>query len=410
MKREDSTLPLILTSLALSANCCLWAQDWPQWRGPNRDAKASGFKAPKSWPKELTQKWKTNVGSGDATPALVGDKLYVFGREGNKETIRCLNAATGKEVWQEQYETPAVSGPDASVHSGPRSSPTVADGKVVTLGVCGTLSCLDAATGKLLWRKTDFPDQWPRFHTATSPLVVGGQCITQLGKESEGAIVAYDLATGEQRWKWTSEGPGYASPVLLTLGGTKMIVTLTAKSIVGINATDGKLLWQTPFVAQGMNYNAATPIVDGETIVVSGAGRGTKAFKIEKQGDAFAATELWSNPDIAVQFNTPVLKNDLLFGVSARDVLFCLNSKTGATVWTAPASGRRGFGSVVDAGPVLVSLTPTCQLAVFEPSDKEFKQIATYKVAEADTYAYPIISGSSVFIKDKDSVALWSLN
>jgi outer membrane protein assembly factor BamB len=129
-----------------------WAQDWPQWRGAKRDARAGGFKAPQSWPKELSPKWKVKVGLGDATPALVGDRLYVFSRQEDSEVVRCLEAATGKEIWQEKYETGAVTGP-ASGHAGPRSSPTVAEGKVVTFGARGTLSCLDAASGKKLWRK-----------------------------------------------------------------------------------------------------------------------------------------------------------------------------------------------------------------------------------------------------------------
>src|SRR6516162_9540870 len=106
------------------------AQDWPQWRGPNRDAKATGFEAPKSWPKQLTQKWKVPVGDGVATPALVGDKLYVFTREGGDEIIRCLDAVTGKEIWQDKYEAQGATGP-AARFPGPRSSPTVADGKVL---------------------------------------------------------------------------------------------------------------------------------------------------------------------------------------------------------------------------------------------------------------------------------------
>src|SRR6185503_9615488 len=114
------------------------AADWPQWRGPNRDAKATDFKAPKTWPKELTQKWKVTVGEGDATPALVGDKLYVFSREQGNEVTRALNAADGKELWQDKYESLGATGP-AQGHSGPRSSPAVSDGKVVTVGVRGMI-------------------------------------------------------------------------------------------------------------------------------------------------------------------------------------------------------------------------------------------------------------------------------
>src|SRR5262249_55827842 len=147
------------------------------------------------------------------------------------------------------------------------SSPTVAEGKIVTFGVCGTLSCLEAATGKVLWRKEDSRGVWPQFHTAMSPLILDGEVIVHLGRESEGAIVAYDLAAGEVKWKWGGEGPAYASPVLLSTAGTKMIVTQTARSLVGIDAADGKLLWQVPFAAPGMAYIATTPIVDGQTVI-----------------------------------------------------------------------------------------------------------------------------------------------
>jgi len=150
--------------------------------------------------------------------------------------------------------------------------------------------------------------------------------------------------------------------------------------------------------------------VDGQTIIVSGQGRGTKAFKVEKQGDTFAAKEVWSNSENAVQFDTPVLKNKMLYGISARDALFCINTQNGETAWTHPVpGGKRGFGSVVDAGSVLVSLAPGSQLAVFEPNDKEFKEVASYKVSEGETYAYPILAGKSVFIKDKDSLSMWVL-
>src|SRR2546426_6560141 len=148
MRKARRMLAGVLGSgLALSANCVL-AQDWPQWRGPNRDAKAAGFNAPKSWPKELGQKWKVAVGEGVATRCLVGDKLYVFARQSGAEVTRCLEAATGKELWQEKYDALGATGP-ASGFSGPRASPTVAEGKVVTLGVRGVLSCLEAANGKL---------------------------------------------------------------------------------------------------------------------------------------------------------------------------------------------------------------------------------------------------------------------
>jgi outer membrane protein assembly factor BamB len=406
----------------------------------------------------LTQKWKVTVGEGVATPALVSDKLYVFSRQEGSEIVRCLDAATGKELWQEKYESLGASGP-ASGFSGPRSSPAVAEGKVVTLGVRGTLSCLDAATGKTIWRKDDFKGFWPGFYPSSSPIVLDGLCVAQLGGKENGdrngkdnsALIAYDLATGKEKWKWTSDSPAYASPVLLTVGGIKLIVAQTESKMVAVGAVDGKLAWEAPAAPQGggggggggrgggRDYKAATPIVDGQTII--SAGRDLKAVKIEKAGEGFVGKELWSNAEKSVQFNTPVLKNGLLFGLTAGNEFFCVNTKDGQTVWSAPAAkageaqvgggqggaggpgnpggqggrmrgggGGTGFGSIVDAGSVLVALTPGSELIVFEPSDKAYTELARIKVADTPTHAHPVLSRNRIFIKDKESVTLWTLD
>jgi outer membrane protein assembly factor BamB len=245
------------------------------------------------------------------------------------------------------------------------------------------------------------------FFTATSPIIVDGMCIAQLGGQGEGAIVAFDLATGNPKWRWAEEGPEYASPVLLTVEGTKQIVTMTEKSVVGVGVTDGKLLWQLPFVPQRRAYNAATPIVDGQTVIYTGAGRGTKAVKIEKQGDGFVARELWSNPDLAPQYNTPVLQDGLLFGLSNSGLFFCLNAQTGQTAWVDETPrDRGGFGPLVNAGSVLLALPSSAELIAFKPSDKKYEELARIKVAEGSTYAFPVIAGNRVYVKDQDSLAL----
>ncbi len=416
----------ILIGVVLLIATVAQAQDWPQWRGPDRDAKASGFEAPKSWPTALSQKWKLTVGEGVATPALVGDKLYVFSRQNNDEVTRCLDAATGKEVWQDKYDSEGATGPAASF-SGPRSSPAVADGKVVTLGVRGTLSCLDAATGKKLWRKNDFPGEWPNFFVSSSPLILNGQCIVQAGGRGSGAIVAYDLATGDQKWKWTGDGPAYASPAVMTVGDVKLIIALIEKRIVALDRADGKLGWEAPFAAQGMGaYNAASPVVNGQTLIYSGGGRGTRAVKIEKTADGFSGKELWTNPDMSVQFSTPVLKDGLLYGFTQGNELFCMSAETGKTTWTAPVGqpargpapggggpprrgrggrGRGGYGTLIDAGSVMLALTPGEQLIVFQPTDKAYAEVTKIKVADSATYAYPIPAGNLLIVKDQDSVA-----
>lgn len=376
------------------------------------------------------------VGDGVATPSLVGDRLYVFSREDGYEVVRCLEAPTGKELWKDQYESLGASGP-ASGFSGPRATPTVADDKVLTFGVRGTLSAFDATSGKLLWRKQGKSDDWPRFYTSSSPIIVNNLGVVQLGGESGGAITAFDLATGDEKWTWSGDGTAYASPVAMKVGGDSLIVTQTAAKVVALKASDGSLVWETPFVVQGRGYNTATPIVTGNTIIYSGSGRGTTAVKLDQQGDQFVGTELWSNQDNSVQFSSPILAKGLLFGISSGNEFFCLKTQTGQVAWAVTASGqpvavapapepgqgggggpggRRGgggrggggYGSLVDADSVVFALTPTSELIAFEPTETAYTELARIKVAPSPTYAYPVVSGRRVFIKDQDSVALLS--
>ena len=407
MRNTNRTLVILSGCTLLLTATCAPAQDWPQWRGPNRDAKVTGFTAPKTWPQQFTQKWKVPVGLADATPALVGDKIYVFARQDTDEVTLCLNAADGKEIWRDKYNAPPVTGA-AARHPGPRSSPDVVDGKVITLGVTGILSCLDAAKGTVVWRKEDYKGN-PRFFVGMSPIVVDGLVIAHVGGTANGTIVAYDLATGAEKWKWTGDAPAYASPVLMTVEGLKLVVTQTEKNLIALATADGKEMWKAPFTVMGMGYNAATPIVDGQTLIYCGQGRGTTAVKIEKSGDTVTAKELWTNKDLSPQFNTPVLKNGFLYGLSQRGNFLCVNAKTGETAWTDPAGGRGAYGSIVDAGSVLLALTPKSQLIAFEPSEKAYTELASVKVADSESYAYPVLAGNRIFIKDSDSLTLWTL-
>ena len=403
---------LLLLAISLGVSrVAAGAADWPQWRGPDRDNKVTGFTEPKTWPKELTKKWTTNVGLGDASPVLVGDKIYVFTRDGDDEIIWCLDAAKGTEIWKDKYAAQAVTNRAASGHPGPRSTPAVAEGKVCTFGVGGTLSCLDAANGKELWRKDT--KAWPQFFTSASPIILDGQCIIHIGGEGKGAITAYDLAGGEEKWHWSGDGPGYASPVLVTVEKTKQLVTLTDKSVVGIATADGKLLWQLPYEVPRMQYNSITPIVDGQTVIYAREGAGTAAVKIEKKDDGFITKELWQKKDAPGRFNTPVLKDGLLFGLApsgrGATVLFCMKAETGEVLWKDDKNKRGECGTVYDAGTVLLALTSDSNLVVFKPNDKEYAELAHYKVADSPTWACPIIAGNRVFVKDKDSVTLWTI-
>ncbi len=381
------------------------ADDWPQWRGANRDGKASGFKPPPKWPAQLNQKWKVTVGIGDSSPALVGEKLYVFGRQEADEVVQCLEADSGKQVWENRYSAAhVVTGPPAR-HPGTRSSPTVAGDKVFTLGVGGILSCLDARDGKLLWRKQSAEDYLGipyKSDTAMSPLVTDGMCLVHVGIKTNGAMIAFDLASGAPKWKWDGDGPAFSSPITMTVQGTKQVVTLTAKYVVGLNLADGKLLWKIPFeAAQGNN---TTPIIDGQTVIYAGQGKGTFAVTISGSGGDFIPTPLWTNKSLAPRFTTPVMKDGLLYGYSGHS--YCADARTGATLWEDTVN-RGNSGALVDAGAVILATTVNSELTAFRPNEKEYEELGRFKVADTEIWAHPIVAGNRVFVRDRENVALW---
>ena len=404
MNNLSRTITMTFACTLLFGAADVSAQDWPQWRGPNRDNKIIGFAEPKIWPKELTKKWKVDVGIGESSPVLVGDKLYTFGRQGGDEVTLCLDAGTGKEIWKDKYATAAVKGA-ASPYPGTRSTPAVGEGKICTLGVNGVVSCLDAASGKMLWRKDTAK---PKFYTSTSPMIADGKCIV-FGE----SLTAFDLGAGAVKWTAAGGGAPYGSPVLMTADGIKMIVTPTGgNNLDGISLADGKVLWQVKLGGGGYQANYSTPLIDGQNVFYSisggkGGGGGMLALKIEKKGDAFTATELWKKPLAAAGYHTPLVDDGLIFGVSPGKTFFCMDAKTGTQLW-ADKTPRGNCGSILSAGRVLLSLTSDKELVAFKSSGKGYEELAKYPVAES--WTVPIVTGNRIYVKDKSgSLTLFTI-
>jgi outer membrane protein assembly factor BamB len=387
---------MLLGSVLLLGVSTVDGQDWPQWRGPNRDNKLVGFAEPKAWPKALTQKWKVDVGKGESSPVLAGDKIYTHGRKGGDEVILCVNAMTGEVVWTDKYATAAVN-KAATSFRGPRSTPAVGEGKVCTLGVNGVVSCLDAEKGNVVWRKDT--GSKPQFNTSTSPIILDGMCIVYVN-----GLTAYDLANGNVKWTWSGPGAPYGSPVLATIDGVKQIITPNSNGALAGVSLDGKLLWQYQIgIAKDYMNNYSTPVVGGSIVyysVTAKGGKGTVALQIEKSGDKFTAKELWKKSLAPDKYSTPLLRDGLLFGVSNDKHYYCMNAKTGDELWQDKTT-RGECGSIIDAGSVLVSLTTNKELVVFQPSDKGFMEVAKYNVANGETWAEPILSGNRIYIRDR---------
>ena len=379
-----------------------FAQDWPQFRGMGRDGKVTGFKAPASWPAQLEQQWQVAVGFGDATPALVGKNIYTHTRQGDEEIIRCIDMTTGREKWKSSYPAAAVTGPAAS-HPGPRSSPAEGSGKLVTFGVSGILSCLDASTGKVIWRKENPEGAVPQFFTGMSPLIIEKTCIVYTGTKDKGTVQALDLNTGNVKWEWKGDGPAYASPSVMNINGKKHIIIQSEKSLRALDFDDGKLAWEVATPPNQRFYNAASPYVNGNIIYYTGQGLGLKAIQVSREGNEYTTKELWSNPEIGAKWNTPVLVNGFLYGFTDQRRMYCVKASNGEKAWLDEAVNS-DFASMVDCGTVIIGFPSTGNLIVLKPDSKAYSEIAKYKLSETPVYSHPLIAGNMIYIKDAENL------
>jgi outer membrane protein assembly factor BamB len=398
---------------AVAAFQTISAQDWAQWRGPNRDGVARDFVAPAQWPEKLKMIWKTEVGSGYASPVVSKDRAWIHARKGEEEAVSCLDLKTGKIIWTRGYPVAFTKNQYATeIGKGPHSTPVLYDGKLYTLGVTAILSCFDANSGELKWRREfGAPDTSKMFcGAAFSPVVDQGNLIVYAGDDIKGgSMIAFDPATGLERWKWTGEGPGYASPIVVELEGVRQIVTMTDKSVIGVDSGIGKLLWRMPWPDE-WNENIVTPVLYKNTLIFSGVRKGTVAAQVTKNGAEWTVKQLWHNPEIAMYMNSPVLEGDHLFGMSSKrkGQYFCLEAATGKVLWIT--EGREGANAaILNSKDALLILTTDANLIVAKKSAKGFEQIAKYSVADSPTYAHPAPIGKMILVKDDASMALWSL-
>lgn len=385
------------------------SRDCPQWRGPVRDGSACAFTAPKSWPDALTRRWKVDIGTGYATPLVVGSTVYAFVRRDDRELLLALDADTGRERWQTGYAAPYTPAPASGIHgAGPKATPLFHNGRIFTLGVSGIFSAFDATSGTLLWQKP--ADAEPAyFGTAVSPVGEGDLVIAHPG--NYGPLTAFDARTGAIKWT-TTDGGTFASPIVVELAGTRQVVSMTQKRIVGVSVAGGALLWQHPWVERG-TPTAITPILYGrDTLIVGGPRVPITAITPARRADGTWSVDVaWEASEISVFMSNPVLIGDTLSGLSERagGQFFALDAKTGKTLWlgTPREAANTAF---VKAGNLLFLLNDDGELIVARNSRTAFEPLKRYTVADSATWAQPAISGNRIFIKDTSSLALWTVD
>ena len=378
------------------------ARDYVQWRGAQRDGSASAFVEPKEWPAQLTRRWKAEVGEGYGTPLIVNDVVYVFTRVDGQEGITSLDSDTGRQRWRTSYPAPYTPSKPAEKHgASPKATPLYHDGRLFTLGISGIVSAFDAKSGKQLWQSAA-PQEAPFYGAAVSPLAFRDLVIVHPG--DYGPLTAFDVRGGAVKWTAGSNG-FFASPILVTLDGTMQVVSVTLDYVIGVSL-DGRILWRFPFDAKG---GATMPVLNSDTIIVNSPDR-VIAFRPRLRDGAWIVETMWETKDVSTYLSTPVIVDGVLYGLSTkqRGQFYAVDAKTGHVLWLGTPREADNT-ALVKAGRLLFLLNDDAELIVARSNRKAFDPIARYMVADSATWAQPAISGDRIFIKDVNTLALWTV-
>ena len=327
--------------------------------------------------------------------------------------MRAIDAASGKVIWEKTYAAPFEMnsgakrhGPGTEIDADLRRWPAVHARHEQHRDRMGRGNRQGAVA-----EARHGPVQ-PNFHTAMSPLVDRGQMILHVGGHNNGALTAFDPATGAVKWTWTGDGPAYGSPIIAEIGGTRHLMLFSQKNFVGVNPANGQLLWSVPFEARSTT-NSITPLVYvGNTVIVSGQGKPLTAYTISNKGGKWVADLAWENPQLSMSFSNGVLVGDAIFSMSPLNSgqFFWADVKTGKTLW-ASEPRQAGNAAITRSGDLLFVLKDDGQLMVGKATPGEaFVPMKTYTVATSATWAPPVISGNRIFVKDVETLALWTLN
>jgi hypothetical protein len=386
----------------------------PQWRGASRKGLAAVGSFRTDWekrpPKEL---WRVPIGGGYGSCAVVGGKVYVQDKQGDRERVVCLEGETGKPVWEYGYGTSSA-GTDGSYAIGPRATPTVAGGWVFTVGGAGRLLALEeTATGvQMRWDHdllTEFAAPLPKWGVAGSPLVHGDLVIVQPGG-SAGAVVAFDKSSGAVRWRSGSNPPSYSSPVVMAVGGQETVIALLGDALLAVRLSDGKVTDQFKWVTQ-FGANIATPLVVGEYVFISSSyGSGCALLRATRHGDEVKLVKVYERRERGFEnhHTTSVYKNKHLFGIDGsqgRNGLKCVAFESGYEVkgWNGRDIGQ---ASIVLAGDHLLLQTAGGALCLVEANPKAFNEVGRVErvLSGKNNWASPVLVKGRIYMRDEKQV------
>lgn len=428
LKRPAAALALILSTSAVLAFAAPAASpEWPQWRGPNRDAVAQESALLTQWPEAGPPlAWKASgLGGGFSSLAISGGRIYTLGDLQGSQQVVAMNLADHKILW-----TAKVGPVWEDEYGGPRGTPTVDGDRIYALGTEGDLVCLQAATGKEVWRKNLARDFGGRMMSgwkwAESPLVDGDRLIVTPGA-ADATLVALDKKTGKEVWRAAvpslgsqgADGAGYSSVVVSNGGGVKQYVQLTGRGLVSVRAQDGKFLWGYNKVANDV-ANIATPVIKGDYVFAStGYRTGSALLKLSRNGDTVQAQEVYFLPAKTLQNHHGglVLIGDYIYGGHGHNRGFpiCVEMATGKVAWGGEGveitHGGSGSAAVTAADGHLYFRYQNGRMVLIEATPQGYRVKGTFSIPDVKnpSWAHPVVAGGKLYLREQDNLYVYDL-
>lgn len=384
----------------------LAAGDWPEFRGTLRDGVLDEVSINVDWSSAPKLLWQQRVGPGWGSVAVIGERLFTQEQRGQNEVVVCYSVKDGSELWvhsdPSRFEE-VVAG------AGPRATPTFHNSRIYALGANGSLNCLQAATGEKLWSAETAKvaeAKIPQWGFSGSPLVVGDLVIVLLGNPEGSAMLAYDAATGEQRW---TAGPGnhtYSSPHLATIDGVDQILSMTDAGLTSVDPATGEVLWNYEWPMKDA-FRVLQPLVIDDTVLIGSNMEGSKLIRVTHEAGKWTTAEVWKTNDIKPNFNDFVLLDGNLYGFDA-NVLSCIDFETGKRKWKR---GRYGFGQVLllKAQKLLLVQAESGEVALVEANPAEFIERGRFPALNGKTWNHPVVAHGKLFVRNAEEMACYDV-
>ncbi len=427
-----TSLFLLILSLSLSIGSPhASADDWPQWRGPDRDGvwHETGIVEEFSG-EQLSLKWSVPIGPGYNGPTVADGRVYVMDRQTQPseiERVLCLDWETGQTIWSATYE--CIYQVDYDL--GPRASITIDEGLAYSLGTMGHFHCFDAATGKIHFSKDlneEYEIDMPIWGIAASPLIHKESVILMIGGSDGACLVSLDKESGEEKWRALNEKASYSSPILIDQADQQVLVAWTGESLSGLDPSTGEVHWSHSFRPSRMVLNVATPVWDANRVFVSAFYDGSLMMKLDP--DSLAAEEVWRRKGINEKktdslhciISTPILEGDYIYGVDSYGELRCLEAATGDRIWedlTAVSNVRWGNIHFVKNGDRWFMYNEHGDLIIGKLTPEGFTEIDRTKVLDATSdpkyregkvsWSHPAYAYKHIFARNDDKIVCGSL-